>query len=70
MDNFVAQKSAKKFSLIANDQAHEQSNKSLQAHGGASGLYERPKALTVFMLAGADCAWIVEEFEATFNQPS
>ena len=68
--NFVVQKSAKKFSLIAKDQAHEQSNKSLQAHGGASGLYECPEALTLFMLAGPDCARIVEEFEATFNQPS
>ena len=38
--NFVVQKSGKKFSLIAKDQAHEQSNKSLQAHGGASGLHE------------------------------
>jgi hypothetical protein len=36
--NFVAQKSGKKFSLIAKDQAHEHSNKSLQAHGGAVGL--------------------------------
>ena len=36
--NFVVQKSAKKFSLIAKDQGHEQSNKSLQAHGGAVGL--------------------------------
>ena len=40
--NFVVQKSAKKFSLIAKDQAHEQSNKSLQAHGGAVGFYENP----------------------------
>jgi hypothetical protein len=35
---FVAQKSAKKFSLIAKVQANEQSNKSLQAHSGAVGL--------------------------------
>ena len=32
MGNFVTQKSAKKFSLIAKDQAHEPSNKILQAH--------------------------------------
>ena len=54
MGNFVVQKSAKEFSLIAKDQAHEQSNKSLQAHGGASGLHESPEALALFMLAGPD----------------
>ena len=70
MGNFVVQKSAKKFSLIAKDQAHEPSNKSLQAHGGASGLYESLEALTLSILAGPDCAQIVEEFEATYNQPS
>ena len=65
--NFVVQKSARKFSLMAKDQAHEQSNKSLQAHGGAVGLYENPEALTLFMLAGPDCARIVEEFEAVHD---
>ena len=43
--NVVVQKSARKFSLMAKDQAHEQSNKSLQVHGGAVGLYENPEAL-------------------------
>ena len=33
-----------------NNQAHEQSNKSLQEHGGAVGLYENPEALTLFIL--------------------
>ena len=66
--NFVVQKSPRKFSLIAKDQAHEQSNKTLQAHGGAVGLYENPEALTLFMLAGPDCARIVKEFE-TINNP-
>ena len=36
--NFVVQKSLLKFSLIAKDQSHEQSSKSLQAHGGVAGL--------------------------------
>lgn len=63
--NFVVQKSAKKFSLIAKDQAHEQSNKILQAHGGAVGLYEDDDALLLFMLTAPDCARIVKEFEAT-----
>jgi hypothetical protein len=33
--NFVVQKSGCKFCLIAKDHSHEQSNKNLQAHGGA-----------------------------------
>ena len=54
--NFVLQKSARKVSLIGKDQAHEQSNKSLWEHCGAVGLYKNPEALTLFMLAGRDCA--------------
>ena len=38
--NFVVQKSRRKFSLMAKDQAHEQSNEILQTKGGAAGLYE------------------------------
>ena len=68
--NFVIQKSSHKFSLIGKDQSHEQSNKSLQAHGGAAGLYESPDALTLFMLAGPDCARIIKEFEAVLNTPN
>ena len=68
--NFVVQKSARKFSLMAKDQAHEQSNKVLQTHGGAVGLYENPEALALFMLAGPDCAWIIKEFEAVNEPPS
>ncbi|KAL8561604.1 hypothetical protein ACOMHN_024839 [Nucella lapillus] len=67
--NFVVQKSARKFSLMAKDQAHEQSNKNLQTHGGAVGLYENPEALTLFMLAGPDCTRVVEEFEAVNDPP-
>jgi hypothetical protein len=52
--NFVVQNSGCKFSLIGKDQSHEQSNKTLQAHGGAVGLYENPEALTLFMLAAHD----------------
>ena len=46
--NFVVQRSAHKFSQISKDQSHEQSNKNLQAHGGAVGLYENPEVLTVY----------------------
>ena len=67
--NFVVQKSTHKFSLIGKDQSHEQSNKSLQSHGGAVGLYENPEALTLFMLAGPDCSRCVEEFEVVLDTP-
>ena len=54
------QKSPHKFSLIGKDQSHEQSNKSLQSHGGAVVLYEIPETLTLFMLAGPDCSRCVD----------
>ena len=68
--NFVVQKSPHKFSLIGKDQSHEQSNKSLQSHGGAVVLYEIPETLTLFMLAGPDCSRCVEEFEVVLDTPS
>ena len=58
--NFVVQKSPHKCSLIGKDQSHEQSNKSLQSHGGAVVLYEIPETLTLFMLAGPYCSRCVE----------
>ena len=66
--NFVVQISPKKFSLIAKDQSHEQCNKILQDHGGATGLYENTEALTLFMLAGPECARIIREFEAMHDK--
>ena len=67
--NFVVQKSPHKFSLIGKDQSHEQSNKSLQSHGGAVVLYEIPETLRLFMLAGPDCSRCVEEFEVVLETP-
>lgn len=71
MQNFsrrtVVQRSLHKFSLIGKDQSHEQSNKRLQAHGGAVGLYENPEALSLFMLAGPDFSWCIEEFESVLE---
>ena len=67
--NFVVQKSPHKFSLIGKDQSHEKSNKSLQSHGGAVGLYENPEALTLFMLAGQNCSRCVKEFEVVLDTP-
>ena len=67
--NFLVQKSRRKFSLMAKDQAHEQSNKIIQTKGGAAGLYENHEALMLFMLAGSDCARMVQEFEAIHDPP-
>ena len=67
--NVVVQKCRRKFSLMAKDQAHEQSNKILQTKGGSAGLYENNDTLMLFMLAGPDCARMVEEFEAIHDQP-
>ena len=52
--NVVVQKPRRKFSLMAKDQAHQQSNKILQTKGGAAGLYENNEALMLFVLAGPD----------------
>ena len=65
--NFVVQRTSHKFSLIGKDQSHEQSNKKLQAHGGAVGLYDNPEALTLFMLAGPECSRCVAEFETVLG---
>ena len=65
--NFVVQRSAHKFSQISKDQSHEQSNKNLQVHDSAVGLYENPEALTLFMLAGPDCTRCIEEFETVLD---
>ena len=67
--NFVVQKSRRQFSLMAKDQAHEQSNKILQTKGGAAGLYENHEALMLFMLARPDCVRMVDEFEAIHDPP-
>ena len=64
--NAVVQKSRRKFCLVAKDQAHEQSNKRIQTKDGAAGLYEN---LMLFLLAGPDCARMVEEFEAIHDPP-
>ena len=65
--NFVVQRSAHKFSLIGKDQSHQQSNKNLQAHGGAVGLYENHEALILFMLAGPDCTRSIKDFETVLD---
>ena len=43
---------------------------SLQAHGGAVGLYENPEALTLYGLTGPDSSRCVEEFESLLVTPN
>lgn len=45
--NFVVQRSEKKFSMMAKDQSHEQSNNNLKSDGGPSGLFDDADALVV-----------------------
>ena len=52
----------------AKDQSHEQMNKILQGNGGASDLYDDSDAITLYMLAGPDCARMIEEFERVHDR--
>ncbi|VDI48086.1 Hypothetical predicted protein [Mytilus galloprovincialis] len=61
--NFVVNKTEKKFSCMAIDQAHEQNNACVKADGGAVGLTENPGALRRWMVAGPEMARLVNEFE-------
>ena len=57
-------KTAKRFSAMAIDQAHEQNNAMVKGDGGAVGLTENPNALRRWMLSGPEMARLVNEFEA------
>ncbi len=60
---FTVQITAKLFSTIALDQAHEQLNELVKGDGGAIGLTENPAALLRWMIAGPEIARMVHEFE-------
>ena len=61
---FTVNKTLKRFSSIAIDQAHEQNNAMVKGEGGAVGLMENPNALRRWMLSGPEMARLVNEFEA------
>ncbi|MES9882214.1 MAG: hypothetical protein ABW185_15180 [Sedimenticola sp.] len=61
--NFVVQRSEHKFSLIAKDQSHEQTNKVIKGHGGATGLFDDPSSLMNLMLSGPEMSRAIEQFE-------
>ena len=62
--NFVVHKSARDFSAVAIDQAHEQNNAVIKGDGGAVGLTEDPSALRRWMVAGPEVSRLVANYEA------
>ena len=54
--NFVVQKSRRQFSLMAKEQAHEQSNKILQTNGGAAeSTVQREGCFSFFAVSHCRC---------------
>jgi hypothetical protein len=68
--NFVINKTGKRFSAIALDQAHEQNNKVVKGSGGIVGLTEDPASLQKWLLAGPEISRLVQGFEDTFLEES
>ena len=62
-NGFVVQKTSRRFSSIAVDQAHEQNNALVKGDGGAVGLTENPGALRCWMISGPEIARMITEFE-------
>ena len=69
---FVVHKTNRHFSALALDQAHEQTNATIKADGGAIGLTDDPSALCRWMLAGPEVSRLVYlyEIEAHNNETS
>eukprot|EP00745_Piridium_sociabile_P012394 TRINITY_DN190_c0_g1_i6.p1 TRINITY_DN190_c0_g1~~TRINITY_DN190_c0_g1_i6.p1 ORF type:complete len:743 (+),score=169.21 TRINITY_DN190_c0_g1_i6:247-2475(+) len=65
--NWVVQKTARRFSSIPIDQAHEQNNELVKGPGGAVGLTENPTAFKKWMIAGPEQARILTEFEREYT---
>ena len=59
---FTVNKTSRKFSAIALDQAHEQNNAVVKGEGGAVGLTDNPEVLRRWMLSGPETARLVNEF--------
>ena len=68
--HFTVQKSSRPFSSMAIDQAHEQHNDLIKGVGGAVGLTENETLLRRWMIAGPEVAHLIQDFEATFIEPS
>ena len=61
--NFTVHKTARAFSSIAIDQAHEQNNAHVKGDGGAIGLLEDEAALRRWTVAGPEVSRLIQEFE-------
>ena len=64
--DFTVHKTARPFSSIAIDQAHEQNNAHVKGDGGAVGLLEDEAALRRWTVAGPEVSRLLQEFE---NEP-
>ncbi len=64
---FVVQKTDRKFSAMALDQAHEQMNKVIKGDGGAIGLFGNDHALKRWLLSGPEMARVIKEFEEIWD---
>ena len=65
--HFAVHKTARNFSAIAIDQAHEQNNKVVKGDGGAVGLTVDPSALRRWMAAGPEIGRLIEEFDYEYG---
>ena len=65
---FVVQKTTRRFSAIATDQAHEQNNAIVKGDGGAVGLTENAAALRRWMVSGPEMARLIDEFQASTDK--
>ena len=64
--NWVIHKTAKRFSAMPIDQAHEQNNEIVKSAGGAVGLTENPSAFRKWMVSGPEQARLLKEFECQY----
>ena len=61
--NFVVHEYGRKFSALAIDQAHGQSNALIKGDGGAMGITENSSTLRRWMVAGPEVTHMVSQYE-------
>ena len=64
--HWVIYKTAKRFSTMPIDQAHEQNNEVVKSAGGAVGLTENPSAFRKWMVSGPEQARLLKEFQCEY----
>lgn len=65
--HFTAKKTARPFSAMALDQAHEKNSACINGDGGAVALTKNPSALRRWMVAGPEVARVIAEFELSHH---